>query len=60
MQRITLFLIFLAVTETLLMSVKVFLGLSQNRPCPVFKVHFRHFVIIMCSGLLIMILKDIV
>ena len=28
---------FLAVTETLLMSVKVFLVLSQNRPCPVFE-----------------------
>ena len=27
----------LAVTETLLMSVKVYLVLSQNRPCPVFK-----------------------
>ena len=28
---------FLAVTELLFMSVKVFLVLSQNRPCPVFK-----------------------
>ena len=32
-----MFLIFLAVIETSLMSVKVFVVLSQNRPCPVFK-----------------------